>query len=557
MELYRRAVRTLPAETPPQERGGILEALAREESARDETAAAAATLTAAREAYDEAGDRLAAARRGLTARGRPAPPRRRLRRGRRRSSNRRSATSTGSAARTATGSSRASRPRWPARRLGRSTGRRRIGTQIARSPLPAGRATWRRSSTPGSPLVAVLPFDGRNDEALETATTVIRRSRELHLDDEAGRAYRIAGAGESEVFEYGPAERMLRDGITFAEQHELWNHRCYMTAHLGLVLWATGRWSEADDVASAASREGRGGVTTRITGCTRGATWRWGGDGSRKPVTCCRSRCRWASDPATSSACRCRCGASPRRRCVAGRFDDAVALTERGRASPRRSMTPPSWRRSSSRAPAPGSRARGLREATSWVDDVGGVLRSSGIATLQPAVDHAHGLIALARGETGQARSHLAAAVDGWDRIGRSGRGPGRAWTWRRATCGPDGPRTRRSSSPMRARSPTRWAAVRSRIVPASCSAMRAAGPGRDRWAPLTAREFDVARLIADGQTNAEIAAELSIAPKTVASHVEHILVKLTATRRTEIAAWASRLGGASVGPMQGLRERA
>ena len=114
-------------------------------------------------------------------------------------------------------------------------------------------------------LVAVLSFDGRNDEAIETATTVIRRSRELHLDDEAGRAYRIAGAGASEVFEYGPAERMLRDGITFAEQHELWNHRCYMTAHLGLVLWATGRWSEADEVAVAALREGRGGVTTRIT----------------------------------------------------------------------------------------------------------------------------------------------------------------------------------------------------------------------------------------------------------------------------------------------------
>ena len=38
-----------------------------------------------------------------------------------------------------------------------------------------------------------------------------------------------------------------------------------MTAHLGLVLWATGRWAEAK-VAAAALREGRGGVTTRITG---------------------------------------------------------------------------------------------------------------------------------------------------------------------------------------------------------------------------------------------------------------------------------------------------
>jgi DNA-binding CsgD family transcriptional regulator len=61
-------------------------------------------------------------------------------------------------------------------------------------------------------------------------------------------------------------------------------------------------------------------------------------------------------------------------------------------------------------------------------------------------------------------------------------------------------------------------------------------------WRPLTAREFAVARLISDGLTNAEIAAELGIAPKTASSHVEHILAKLGASRRAEIAAWASRV---------------
>jgi DNA-binding CsgD family transcriptional regulator len=62
-------------------------------------------------------------------------------------------------------------------------------------------------------------------------------------------------------------------------------------------------------------------------------------------------------------------------------------------------------------------------------------------------------------------------------------------------------------------------------------------------WAPLTAREFEVARLIADGLTNAEIAAQLSLAPKTVTAHVEHILAKLGAARRAEVAAWAARVG--------------
>jgi len=50
---------------------------------------------------------------------------------------------------------------------------------------------------------------------------------------------------------------------------------------------------------------------------------------------------------------------------------------------------------------------------------------------------------------------------------------------------------------------------------------------------------FAVARLIFEGYTNAEIADSLVIAPKTASSHVEHILAKLGASRRAEIATWA------------------
>ena len=59
-------------------------------------------------------------------------------------------------------------------------------------------------------------------------------------------------------------------------------------------------------------------------------------------------------------------------------------------------------------------------------------------------------------------------------------------------------------------------------------------------WAPLTAREFEVARLIAEGSTNGEIAGDLGVTRKTAASHVEHILAKLGVGRRAEIAAWAA-----------------
>jgi len=56
----------------------------------------------------------------------------------------------------------------------------------------------------------------------------------------------------------------------------------------------------------------------------------------------------------------------------------------------------------------------------------------------------------------------------------------------------------------------------------------------------LSAREDEVARRIATGATNRQIAEELHITPRTVATHVEHILTKLGASRRAEIAAWAA-----------------
>lgn len=59
----------------------------------------------------------------------------------------------------------------------------------------------------------------------------------------------------------------------------------------------------------------------------------------------------------------------------------------------------------------------------------------------------------------------------------------------------------------------------------------------------LTGREIDVARLVARGMTNGQIAEELFISRKTVSTHVSHILSKLAMSSRTEIATWAVRTG--------------
>jgi DNA-binding NarL/FixJ family response regulator len=51
--------------------------------------------------------------------------------------------------------------------------------------------------------------------------------------------------------------------------------------------------------------------------------------------------------------------------------------------------------------------------------------------------------------------------------------------------------------------------------------------------ATLTPREIDVLRLIADGNANKEIAAQLSLTEETVKGHVKNILAKLGAKDRT------------------------
>ena len=61
----------------------------------------------------------------------------------------------------------------------------------------------------------------------------------------------------------------------------------------------------------------------------------------------------------------------------------------------------------------------------------------------------------------------------------------------------------------------------------------------------ITARELEVATLVAEGLTNDEIAARLVVSTGTVSNHVEHILRKLNFSRRVQIATWIVRQGDA------------
>ena len=59
----------------------------------------------------------------------------------------------------------------------------------------------------------------------------------------------------------------------------------------------------------------------------------------------------------------------------------------------------------------------------------------------------------------------------------------------------------------------------------------------------LTNRQLDVARLVARGFTNAEIAARLFISPKTADHHVSAVLAKLGMTNRRAVLVRADELG--------------
>lgn len=60
---------------------------------------------------------------------------------------------------------------------------------------------------------------------------------------------------------------------------------------------------------------------------------------------------------------------------------------------------------------------------------------------------------------------------------------------------------------------------------------------------PLTQRESEVLRQLANGLTNKEIANTLNISYETVKEHVQHILRKIGVSDRTQAAVWAVRKG--------------
>src|SRR5262249_21617178 len=59
---------------------------------------------------------------------------------------------------------------------------------------------------------------------------------------------------------------------------------------------------------------------------------------------------------------------------------------------------------------------------------------------------------------------------------------------------------------------------------------------GPSTYDQLTHKEIQIARLVAEGMSNKDVAAQLFLSPRTLDSHLRHVLSQLGLTSRTQLA---------------------
>jgi DNA-binding NarL/FixJ family response regulator len=85
--------------------------------------------------------------------------------------------------------------------------------------------------------------------------------------------------------------------------------------------------------------------------------------------------------------------------------------------------------------------------------------------------------------------------------------------------------------------------AITRRLIEDFCSGPAPSTPADSATGHLSQRELDVTRLVAQGMSNAEIAARLYLSETTIKSHIAHTLAKLGLRDRVQIAIFAYENG--------------
>jgi len=535
LELYRRAVRNVPGELPASARARLFAALGGEAAAADDNTAADEAYRMAHELAAEAGDVRAAAAlvprmvavghllgHGLTSR---------------------------VGALQAALDSLAGLPETDRERARLRAGMADVYMLDRRldEAIDHGERSLEESQRVGdeqttlntaATLGSVLVFAGRMDEGWRMLEDTIARAASTHQEAEAARGFRMLTSSASVLVEYDRAERWMADGIRYAEKVELWNHRHYMASHLAHVQWCTGHWAAAAQTAQQALADGRGGITTRITAqYVLGYLALGRGDwdtatrlleeaftlGERMAELQRHSPPLWG----LAEAARCQ-----------GDHETALARCARGYQASA-SVTDAAYLFPYLLTGVRAHLAVGqISAAEDWLDRVSAILTARAIPGTLPAIEHGRGLILLSHGDVSAAHQALESARAEWQARRRFWEG-----TWALLDVAAAAVRARRHGEADQLADQARTAAATAGARPLADAAAQfltslRLGRPAPAWHPLSDREFEIARLIADGLTNKQIAERLFLAPKTISAHVAHILTKLGAARRAEIAAW-------------------
>jgi DNA-binding CsgD family transcriptional regulator len=381
--------------------------------------------------------------------------------------------------------------------------------------------------------------EGRYETGLRDGLRAAREARDAGFESVGVTGYRNIAIMAARIMDHDSATAALREGLQYADAIEQSHCRQMIATTTALLDWAAGNWDAADDRA-------RHEMVDR--GCVRGTI---GSVDVIGLVALGRGRLdearRWLDESLATGRAMNEVAfmltplwGLAEIDLAAGDPESAVARCEEAWSiaveTRERALLIPFV--------VTGMRAllavRRPADADRWLARVRGHLIGwEPIAGA--ALSHADGLIRLSAGSVGGAREALERAVRGWEdrhRIWES--------TWARLDLAQCLMRANRYADASTQLGSVRAIADRIGSLPLHARAEELARAARGRgvedepWRPLTAREFEVARLIADGLTNAEIAEALEIAPKTASSHVEHILAKLGVTRRAEIAAWTA-----------------
>jgi DNA-binding CsgD family transcriptional regulator len=398
-------------------------------------------------------------------------------------------------------------------------------------------------------LARIDIVDGRHETGLRDGMRAAREARDAGYESVGVTGYRNLAIMATRIMDHRSAEVALQEGLQYADAIEQSHCRQMMSTTRAILDWGAGAWDAADERArhELVDRGCRRGVIGSLDVIGLVALGRGRGEEARRWLEeSLASGMRigeaqfimtplWAlaevdlqSGDASAAVDRCRDG-----------LELALSTGERALLIP--------FVVTGTRAFLAANRPE---EAERWLERVGGHL-AGWDAVADPALAHAEGLVRLAAGSLVAARDALETAIRGWEDRGR-------IWeaSWARLDLANSLMRSNRfgEASSLLAVVRSTAEALRSDPLVARADELSRIARGRgsidEAWRPLTSREFEVARLIAEGLTNAEIAGELSIAPKTASSHVEHILAKLGVTRRAEIATWVATIsrGGAARG---------